>query len=166
MRRSLITALIAVLTVTTVGWTLPIRHERDRHIGSREAAEIANYWVQSYLRHPPDAGEVRFWAERLIESQQPRSVLAALLAGPEYYGYAGGTRYGYIHQLLLDVGHREPSRREIEGLARATAGSSLAEIADNFLRQYPANWWPGPAATPPRELEPFYERFRETYRRP
>jgi hypothetical protein len=33
------------------------------------------------------------------------------------------------------------------------------QIAYEFLRQYPKNWWPGPAATPPRELRHLYDRY-------
>jgi hypothetical protein len=127
-------------------------------MGPEEAQVIADYWIRSYLRRAPDPGEERYWAGQLLQSP-PAHVLSALLSSEEYLGYAGGTRYGLIRQLIADVGHREASAYEIEGRLRQTAGLDSRAIAYEFLRRYPRNWWPGPAATPPRELRHFYHSY-------
>jgi hypothetical protein len=120
-----------------------------------EAELIAQYWIQSYLRRPANPDEARYWADRL-QTSPPADALSALLASREYRDYAGGTARGLMRQLIADVGHHEATRFEIDERLRASAGRSAREIALRFLAEYPGNWWPGPAATPPRELEFFY----------
>lgn len=121
-----------------------------------EAERIAAYWVESYLRRRPGREEVRYWGDQLRRARTPADALAAFLSRPEYYDYAGSSRHGFIAQLIRDVGHHEPSPYEVRDWLYRTAGSSRAGVAYRFLREYPANWWPGPQATPPRELEDIY----------
>ncbi len=125
-------------------------------MGRQEADAIANYWIRSYLRRAATPREVRDWGDRLVSAASPAEVLSVLIAGREYYEYAGGTPEGFIRQLIADVGHHDPGAREIRDRLAATRGLSPREIARRFLREYPANWWPGPEATPPRELQGFY----------
>jgi len=136
------------------GWPTT-RYGPAQHMDPREAQEIANYWIESYLRRAATPEEVQAWGDELLRSR-PADVLSNLLASREYYEYAGATQRGFIRQLIADVGHREPSRYEIEGVLQSTAGLSPEDIAHDFLRRYPRNWWPGPAATPPRELQHLY----------
>ncbi len=127
-----------------------------RRIGPAEARDIARYWIKSYLRRGADPQQVRYWADQLQRARDPADALSALLSSREYMNYAGGSLRGLVRQLILDVGHHEPSRFELEDRLRATAGQSPRDIAYGFLREFPANWWPGPQATPPPELAPNY----------
>jgi hypothetical protein len=122
----------------------------------QEASVIADYWIRSYLRRSASPVEQQRLADQLLSSRTPAHALAALLASRDYYTYAGGTPYDFQRQLIEDVGHYEPSPYEVEARLQGTGGLSPQAIALEFLRQYPKNWWPGPAATPPRELQYFY----------
>jgi hypothetical protein len=121
-----------------------------------EAQVIADYWIRSYLRRSARPDEVQALASQLAGYRAPAEVLAGLLASRDYYHYASGTPHGYIHQLTEDVGHYRPSPYEVENRLRHSGHLSRQMIAYDFLRDYPKNWWPGPAATPPRELRYFY----------
>jgi hypothetical protein len=126
-----------------------------RGMRSQEATAIAEYWIHSYLRRYPEHREIGHWAGQLMRRPAPH-VLASLLASDEYYNYAGGTQHGFARQLIEDVGHHQPSRYELEDLLRASAGASRQQVAFSMLRRFPRNWWPGPAATPPKELQHLY----------
>jgi hypothetical protein len=125
-------------------------------MSQQEASEIANYWIHSYLRRRARPDEVRYWSEQLINARSPAETLTALLSSREYYEYAGGSPQGYLRQLIADVGHREARAWEIRDRLINTQRLSPRDIAWGFLREFPANWWPGPDATPPRELQHLY----------
>ena len=158
MVRYAIVTFLGLLIFTTGSFAQPFPGRRPPK-SPPEARVIAEYWVHSYLRRNVKPGEVEFWAHRILKNRSPAGALSEFLAIPEYYNYAGDSRRGFIRQLIMDVGHREASRFELEDLLRATAGLSLQNIAHYFLRANPQNWWPGPAATPPNELKYFYRRF-------
>lgn len=132
-------------------------YSRSAGMAPAEAAAVAEYWVHSYFRRFPDRREVSYWSERLTR-QQPAQVLAELLGSDEYYDYAGGTPRGYARQLIADVGHHEASRYELEDLVYSARGANRQQLAFSMLRRYPGNWWPGPAARPPKELAHLYGR--------
>jgi uncharacterized protein (TIGR03067 family) len=159
-RHDLAIALIGGLTSAKAEFAQPREYrEPFRGFGpgmsGPEAQLIAQYWVRSYLRRPARADEVRYWADQLLR-RPAGETLSALLANQEYYDYAGGTPGAYIRQLIEDVGHHHATRFEIQDRLRTTADLRPRGIAGRFLAEYPGNWWPGPAATPPLELERFY----------
>jgi hypothetical protein len=133
-------------------------------MSTQEASAIAEYWINSYFRRAASPREVRYWASEIVNSRTPANALAGLLSSREYLNYAGGTRVGFVRQLIEDVGHHEPSRYEVEDVLQGTSNLSPAQIAYDFLRRYPNNWWPGPAATPPRELQHLYDYYGARHR--
>lgn len=147
--------LILVLSLSASALAQGYYYGGNRRIDPQEAAVIANYWIRSYLRRAPHPEEQRYWANQLL-SGPPARALAKLLASEEYYNYAGGTPQGLIRQLIADVGHHEASPYEVQDWLRRMGGLDPRAIAAEFLRENPRNWWPGPAATPPRELRYFY----------
>lgn len=163
MRSFLLPAMAGLLTATGLALAQPPRYDADRPVpphaprmNRQEAAEIAAYWVRSYLGRQPSGEEVRYWADRLASARTPADTLAAFLASRDYYDKAGGSRSGYLYHLIRDVGHHEPSREEVRDWMQRTRHLERGAIAHHFLRENPANWWPGPEATPPRELQRFY----------
>lgn len=104
-------------------------------MGPQEANAIAEYWINSYLRRTADPREVEQWASEIVKSRSPADALAGFLSSREYLQYSGGTRAGLTQRM-------EPP-----------------QIAYEFLRQSPKNWWPGPNATPPRELRHLYDHY-------
>lgn len=160
MRRYLCLTIIGLIAFPGSALTRPSRSfgPTTRGMSPSEASEIANYWVRSYLRRDADTEEVKSWAQQLLNSRSPANVLSAFLGGHEYYHYAGGTPNGYIRKLIEDVGHRKASPYEIRDRLQTTAGGNPRDIAYRFLMEHPANWWPGPAATPPPELEHLYRQ--------
>ncbi len=125
-------------------------------MSSQEARVIADYWVRSYLRRAPTPIEEQQLQSQLLRSP-PGHVLAGLLTSDEYFRKSGGDQPSWLGQLFADVGHREPSRYEIDARLQRTDNYSPRAIASEFLHEHPKNWWPGPAATPPRELQYFYQ---------
>lgn len=156
MARTIAFSLACWLTLAACGYGQYYEGPRGR-MSPQEAGAIAEYWINSYFRRAAHPREIRSGAEQIIRSPSPAHALASLLSSREYYNYAGGTRTGFVRQLIEDVGHHEPSRYEIEDLLRETAGADPNRIAYVMLRRYPRNWWPGPAATPPRELRHLYD---------
>jgi hypothetical protein len=154
--------LTAFLLLSTPGQAQPVgtfgRHDLGPPVRMnwQEASAIANYWIRSYLRRPAKPDEVRYWADRLVNGRSPAEPLSALLSDREYYTYAGGSPQGFLRQLIADVGHHEAGASEIRYRLDTTRGLHPRDIALGFLREFPANWWPGPLATPPRELQHLY----------
>src|SRR5262249_44721391 len=155
MRTAIGITLIGALTLTGPALAQPWR--QPLRMSGPEATAIADYWIQSYLRRSPTADEIRYWADQL-ERYPAINGLRALLSSQEYYDLAGGPPPSYIARLLEDVGHRSATRFEVQDWLRRTRGMPPRDIALLFLREFPANWWPGPEATPPPELERFYGR--------
>jgi hypothetical protein len=153
MLRSMFAGSLVVFALA--GSALAQGYVNGPRMATEEASLIADYWVRSYLRRAPGPDEHQYWTNQLL-STSPARVLSALLAGEEYYNYAGGTPHGLMRQLIADVGHRQASPYEVEGRLRRMGGLSPQALAYEFLREHPRNWWPGPAATPPRELQYFY----------
>jgi hypothetical protein len=116
----------------------------------REERLVA-YWVRSYFRRHADPEDVEHFAGQLRRGRPPEEVLAGLLASREYYEYSGGTWRGFIKQLLLDVGHHEPSAEEVGHHVHRTRGQDPAEVAHRFLMKYPQNWVPGRPGRAPRD---------------
>ena len=168
MRHYIGPALLGVLTATTFSFAQPGYrpgpYDRPpRGMSQQEAADIAHYWVKSYLRRRASPDEVRYWADQLRNARSPADALSALLGGREYYDYSGGTPEGLVAQLIRDVGHHEPRREEVLDYLRRTRGVRGRDLAYRFLRENPANWWPGPEATPPPEFgggDPGYDPDR------
>lgn len=156
MQRYLMLALAGWLLLASSGFGQYYESPYGR-MGPQEASAIAEYWINSYFRRAAHPREIRSGAETIMSARTPAHALASLLSSREYYNYAGGTRTGFIRQLIEDVGHHEASRYEVEDLLRETAGLDSHRIALGFLRRYPNNWWPGPTATPPRELRHLYD---------
>jgi len=114
-----------------------------------------------------------------MRAPSPADALSAFLSSRAYYDRAGGNREGFIRRLLGDVGHQEQRGLNLERWLARTQGRSRQDIAHEFLSRYPANWWPGPEATPPAELggeggndeEDLYDEpppppYRDPYRNP
>ena len=156
MLRSTLIVLIAFSTLVSVGFAQT--YPAPARISPQEASVIADYWIRSYLRRNASPPESRALASQIASS--PAQALAGLLSSREYYSYAGGTPEGFMHQLIEDVGHHRPSPYEVEARLQDTAGLNPQTVAFELLREYPRNWWPGPAATPPRELRYFYSAGR------
>ncbi len=146
-----LSALLGLLASTPLAqaepYYPPVRRYQDR------ADQQVRYWVKSYLRRSAEPGEVRYLAGLLRSGRSPASILSRLLANREYLDYAGDTRAGFIKQLLLDVGHHEPSGREIRHFLYQTRGQRRRDVAYSFLLRYPQNWIPGLPASPPDEDE-------------
>ncbi len=116
-----------------------------------DAAQLVRYWFRSYYRRPAGPDEVRRIGDQLRRGDPPSYVLAGILASREYGTYAGGTSAGFITQLILDVGHRPATGREVSEHVGRLRRESRREVAEWFLRQYPKNWAPGlPASRPHR----------------
>jgi hypothetical protein len=162
MKRYFILPLLGWLLITSASFGQYYGRSQGR-MDPQEATAIAEYWINSYFRRAAHPREVQDWANELMSSRTPAEALAGLLSSREYHNYAGGTQVGFIRQLIEDVGHHEASRYEVEDVLRATAGASPQRIAYDFLRRYPNNWWPGPTATPPRELRYLYDRYGYGY---
>jgi hypothetical protein len=164
MFRHVILPAVILLTLTA---SAVAQHGPGR-MSPQEASVIADYWIRSYLRRSAAPGEVQQVAGQLVNGPSPAHALAGLLSSREYYSYAGGNPGDFVRQLIEDVGHREASPYEVDARYRQTAGGSTFAIAFDFLRENPRNWWPGPAATPPRDLWYFYrngggDRFGQRY---
>ena len=162
MQRYVLFPLAAWLMLATSG--LAQYGAPRARMSPQEASAIAEYWINSYFRRAADPREVQQLASEIVKSRSPADALAGLLSSREYVQYSGGTRAGLIHQLIKDVGHHEPSRYEVEETVQAMGRMEPPQIAYEFLRQYPKNWWPGPAATPPRELHHLYDRYGAKHR--
>jgi hypothetical protein len=153
MLRSIFLAFVVCSMLVSTGFAQG--YLTPGRMNPQEASVIADYWIRSYLRRNATPGEERALANQLMNSS-PAHALSSLLASREYYAYAGGTPQGLIRQLIEDVGHRQASPYEIDARLRDTGGLNPQAIALDFLRENPRNWWPGPTATPPRELWYFY----------
>jgi hypothetical protein len=157
MQRSCLFAVAAWLVLATSGVAQHGGH--GARTSPEEASAIAEYWINSYFRRAADPREVQHWASEIVKSRSAADALAGFLSSREYLQVAGGSRAGLVHQLIKDVGHHEPSPHEVEDVMRSMGRMDPPQIAYEFLRQYPKNWWPGPAATPPRALRHLYERY-------
>jgi hypothetical protein len=159
MRRLLLPAVLGVLTLTTASVAqpdYPPRYYPPERRRSDSPEDLARYWVKSYLRRPAEREDIERLASRLRNGDSPEDVLARLLGGREYYEYAGGTQAGLVHQLLLDVGHRDPSSDEVRDTLRRMGRLSPRDMADAFLQKYPQNWVPGLPGSPPDDDFPPY----------
>jgi hypothetical protein len=160
MRRLLLHAVIGVLAMTTAAVAqpdYPPRYHPPERRASDSPEDLARYWVKSYLRRPAAREDIERLAGRLRNGDSPADVLSRLLGGREYYEYAGGTPAALVHQLLLDVGHHDPSSDEVRQTLRRVGSLSPREMADSFLQQYPQNWVPGlPGSPPPDDDFPPY----------
>lgn len=152
MRHVFLTALAGVLMAAPAqaqpyrGYLPPAR--QDARIRAEDPERLARYWYRSYLRREAHPAEIRQMAD-MLRRGQPIDVLASLLGGREYYDYCGRTPDGFINQLILDVGHHEPSLRELREQMHRYRGHGRRDIAYSFLREHPQNWIPGlPASVP------------------
>jgi hypothetical protein len=151
MRRLILPTLAGLLATATVALTQPDyrRGEEDRGPG---AVDLARYWFRSYLRRQASPDEVRNIAGQLRRGVRPSEVLSQLLGNQQYYDRAGGTRGGFIAQLIQEVGHHDPSGHEISDWLDRTRGMDRRQVALQFLRQYGPNWYPGPGSTMPSDF--------------
>jgi hypothetical protein len=153
MRRLLLPTLAGLLATTTLAQAQPFFRRGD--LGrSPSAVDLALYWHRSYLRRPASPAEVRDVAGQLRRGTPPAEVLSRLLGSGEYFDLAGGTREGFIARLIQEVGHRDPTRREVRDYLDRARGMDRREVALMFLRRYGPNWYPGPGSTTPAD---FYE---------
>jgi hypothetical protein len=151
MLRPIFASLIAFATLISAAHAQGYYGPR---MSDEEASVIADYWIRAYLRREAAPAQERALAGQILNS--PELALAGLLSSREYYAYAGGTPQGFMRQLIEDVGHRKASPYEVQARLVEMGGLNPQAIALEFLREHPKNWWPGPAATPPRELWYFY----------
>jgi len=146
MRNLILSTVLSVLAATTVGQAQPYYsryYPPQRRDYLDRADRLVRYWYRSYLRRAADPEEVQMWGRQLRRGANPAAVLSSILASREYLDYAGGTRADFIKQLLLDVGHHEPSGREVRYKMMRTRNLRRGQIAYNFLLRYPNNWRPG-----------------------
>jgi hypothetical protein len=123
---------------------LPAVNQRWQEENRQYSPErLAQSWYGWYLRRAPAQEEWVPLARELHNGRPPAELLSGLLAGQEYWNYSGGTRAGFLTQLILDVGHHQPTLPELNDWMRRTQFASRTDIAYSFLLQYPQNWVPG-----------------------
>jgi len=137
------------LAILVVVACVPDSRGQRFRIDPREKGEqytperLAQSWYGWYLRRNANGDEWGPVAKALRSERAPIDVLADLLGGKEYYDYAGGTLPGFVLQLMNDVGHVNPSGRELSDVLRNLPGEDRRAIAFSFLDRYRDNWVPG-----------------------
>ncbi len=124
-------------------------------------------WYKHFLNREPDASAAR-WVEALQNGQQPESVLAQLLASPEYYAKGGNTREGFVQTIYRDVIGRPPTRGELDFWLPRLAYTSRGDMAYALITYTGPTWQtPSPGYYGPRDQgytpAPDYNYRRPSY---
>ncbi len=122
--------------------------------GYGDPSSLVNYWYQTYLGRPADAG-ITYWVNHLQQGDSPDSVLAGILASDEFYSRAGNTPQGYITLLYNDILKRQPNANELNYWVGRMYTEDRQGIADEILTQNPGTWvGAGTVSTPPPVVQP------------
>jgi hypothetical protein len=89
---------------------------------------------RSALRDPAGAG----WINLLRRGGSPGSVLAGILASPEYFNRVDGTMPAFIRAVYTQAVGRAPTPGELRFWLRRANIQSRQDIANDILAQHPA----------------------------
>ncbi len=114
-------------------------------------SELIQGYYSKYLNRTAMAGEVSFYSSMFQMGATDDDVQAALLGGDEFYQAAGGTVYGFVGKLFVDVLGRSADRISAASLENMLKhGTPRQTVAGVLLHSLEADQ---------REVSELYEKF-------
>jgi len=156
MRHFFVLAPLAALTVTLA----PAPGRPPIRLSEEDASynALVDGWYRRYLRRPAES--YRSDAVAMLKAGTPQeTILAGILAGPEYYGVAGGNERQFVSRLVADVTGRPATPREIGYLHDRLRREERNQAIYEFLTLHPEG-----LQVEQRRPEPPYEYRRSLHR--
>lgn len=156
MRQSCVLVALAVLSLPLAPAPGQPPYRPDQ-LDLRNNAMIDG-WYRRYLRRPAES--YRAEAVAMLRAGTAReTVLASILASPEYYNLAGGDERRFIPRLVADVTGRTATPREVRSLFDRMRREERSQAIYEFLMLHPEG-----LSVPETRPEPAYEYRREYHR--
>jgi hypothetical protein len=130
MRRFIIPALLGVFLLTSAAPAQYFPNSPER---------LVRNWYRQYLGRDLDQGGSG-WVSLLENGASPDVVLASILGSDEYWQRAGGTPDGFVRALYMDLGRREPTRRDYDYWIRRLQYEQPSDVALGILHQFSGGW--------------------------
>ena len=114
-------------------------------------ARLVDGWYAEFLHRGANAGERSIYQHLLLMGDTDKQVRAMILGSDEYFGQAGNTDSGFVHQVYTDLLGRAPAPGEENGI--------IAVLHQGVARMQVAMLIEGSAEFDAREVGAIYEKF-------